>query len=401
MCRFAPAPVFTACNRIITRDRGKAETYLQYLSREIGLQAALFDSTREVQQLHFGGGTPTFLSLDQMTALMTDLQRHFNMSVDARREFSIEIDPRTLTPDSLPHLAQLGLNRLSMGVQDFDPEVQAAVNREQSQIATLRAIDTARAVGFNSVSVDLIYGLPRQTPAKFERTLHAVIDAQLDRIAVYGYAHMPRLFKAQRQINEAELPSAAIRLELLQQTIAMLTEAGYVYIGMDHFARADDELVKAQREGSLQRNFQGYSTRADCDLIGLGVSSIGKIANTYAQNAKALNEYYALLSTNELPIQRGIVLTADDLIRREVVQEVMCHAQLDYAQLSQRLNTPFEQYFAAELKELGPMQRDGLLEFHPRKLRVTKKGRLLLRHIAMIFDAHLPQAAQQSFSKAV
>jgi len=399
---FCTSPCFyCACNRIITRDHSKAETYLTYLTREIGLQAALFDASREVRQLHFGGGTPTFLSLQQMSALLSSLRRHFNLSDDADREFSIEIDPRTLQPESLRCLSELGFNRLSLGVQDFDPEVQAAVNREQSQIATLCAIDTAREVGFNSVSVDLIYGLPKQNTAKFEWTLSAVIAAQPDRIAVYGYAHMPRLFKAQRQINDADLPSAAVRLALLQQTIELLTAAGYVYIGMDHFARADDELVKAQRAGTLQRNFQGYSTCAEYDLIGLGVSSIGKVANTYAQNAKTLDAYYLLLANDQLPLQRGIVLSEDDIIRRVVIQEVMCHARLDYAQLSDRLGIRFEHYFADELRMLTGMQRDGLLDFNSRGLQVTPQGRLLLRHVAMIFDAYLGQAAQHSFSKAV
>ncbi|MGE0114916.1 MAG: oxygen-independent coproporphyrinogen III oxidase [Steroidobacteraceae bacterium] len=400
---FCTSPCFyCGCNKVITRDRTKAEIYLRYLYREIALQAALFDRTRAVEQLHFGGGTPTFLSLQQMQHLMTELQTHFNLSSTAgSREFSIEIDPRTLTPETLPTLAELGFNRLSLGVQDFDPEVQAAVNRVQSQQETLQAIDQARVNGFGSVSVDLIYGLPLQTREKFARTLGTVVQARPDRIAVYGYAHMPRMFKPQKQIVEAQLPSAAQRMELLGLTIETLTGAGYVYIGMDHFALPGDELVKAQQARSLHRNFQGYSTRAECDLIGLGVSSIGKVADTYVQNAKTLEEYYTALTANQLPIQRGIAMTRDDRIRHAVIQEIMCHGELRFAELSAALGIDFQRYFAAELQALHVLASDDLLAMDNNGLLATPKGRLLLRHIAMEFDAYLHKPREQTFSKAI
>lgn len=400
---FCTSPCFyCGCNKVITRDTGRAEIYLHYLFHELALQASLFDRSRVVEQLHLGGGTPTFLSLEQMARLMAQLQRHFNMSADAgRREFSIEIDPRTLLPETLPTLAQLGFNRLSLGIQDFDAQVQAAVNRIQSQADTLHAIEQARMHGFRSISVDLIYGLPLQTIEKFARTLDLVVRARPDRIAVYGYAHMPRIFKPQKQIVEAQLPNAAQRLELLELTINTLTRAGYVYIGMDHFALPGDELVKAQQERSLHRNFQGYSTRAECDLIGLGVSSIGKVADTYAQNAKTLPEYYAALTAGQLPVQRGITLSRDDQLRHAVIQEIMCHGELRFAELSTALKLDFQRYFAAELSALQLLARDGLLDMDVRSLRVTPAGRLLLRHIAMEFDAYLPKAAAQTFSKAI
>lgn len=400
---FCTSPCFyCGCNKVITRDQSKADVYLTYLFREMAMQAALFDRARVVEQLHLGGGTPTFLSLEQMQRLMTTLRTHFNLSTDdTRREFSIEIDPRTLTVETLPTLAKLGFNRLSLGVQDFDSQVQAAVNRIQSQEETLAAIKQARALGFRSVSVDLIYGLPLQTRDKFAHTLDTVVQARPDRIAVYGYAHLPRLFKPQRQIVESQLPSAAQRMELLELTINSLTQAGYVYIGMDHFALPDDELVQAQQSRTLHRNFQGYSTRAECDLIGLGVSSIGKVADTYAQNAKTLPEYYTALTANELPIQRGITMTRDDQIRHAVIQQIMCHGELRFDDLSAALSINFQHYFAAELASLHSLQQDGLIVMDKSGLQATPKGRLLLRHVAMEFDAYLHKASTQTFSKAI
>jgi oxygen-independent coproporphyrinogen-3 oxidase len=319
----------------------------------------------------------------------------------ATREYSIEIDPRTLTPQSLPALAAMGFNRLSFGVQDFDPEVQRAVNRIQSVVETQDAIAQARDSGFNSVSVDLIYGLPKQTLAGFARTLDTVVHARPDRLAVYGYAHMPRMFKAQRQINEAELPTAQTRIDLLGLTIDKLTNAGYVYIGMDHFALPGDELVKAQRDRTLQRNFQGYSTRADCDLVALGVSSIGKLGDTYSQNAKTLPEYYAALDAGRLPIQRGIVLTQDDLIRREVIQQIMCHGSIDFTAIDTQFQIDFTGYFAHELEQLEVLIRDGHVQQIPGHIVVTPEGRLLLRNVAMTFDAYLAKIATPIYSKAI
>ena len=399
---FCTSPCFyCGCNRVITRDRSNSDVYLTHLFREIELQATLFDNSRPVQQLHFGGGTPTFLSMDQFRQLMNKLHQHFNLVSDGSHEFSIEIDPRTLTPNMIQELASLGFNRLSLGVQDFDREVQVAVNRVQSVEQTLNAIESAHQQGFKSVNVDLIYGLPKQTTEKFSHTLDLIINANPERIALYGYAHMPHLFKAQRQINSDDLPDAATRLALLQLSIAKLSAAGYVYIGMDHFARSDDELVQAQRDGTLQRNFQGYSTRADCDLIALGVSAISKVGNVYSQNAKTLKEYYAPLESNKLPIQRGIVLDSDDEIRRTVIQQVMCHGHLDFDQLSKQLNIDFTWYFLHEILELQALQRDGLIVMDDSSLRVMPKGWLLLRHVAMVFDAYFKHASQRQFSKAV
>jgi oxygen-independent coproporphyrinogen III oxidase len=399
---FCASPCFyCGCNKIITRDTAKAQSYLDYLYREIGMQASLFANERTVEQLHFGGGTPTFLSLAQLAELMDTLATNFHLTDSSKREYSIEIDPRTLTPESLPALARMGFNRLSLGVQDFDPDVQRAVNRVQSVDDTLRAITDARANGFNSVSVDLIYGLPKQTLLSFARTLNTILNARPDRLAVYGYAHMPRMFKAQRHINEPDLPSAATRIELLCLTIEKLTSAGYVYIGMDHFALPDDELVHAQKDGTLHRNFQGYSTRAECDLVALGVSSIGKLGNTYSQNAKTLPEYYAALDLGRLPVQRGIALNQDDVIRREVIQQIMCQGFVDFAELGKRFDLQFDDYFAAELDQLVLFANDGLITLAPTKIVVTPTGRLLLRNIAMVFDAYLPRLSQQTFSKAI
>jgi oxygen-independent coproporphyrinogen-3 oxidase len=399
---FCASPCFyCGCNKIITRDAAKAEQYLQYLYRELALQAPLFQRARRVEQLHLGGGTPTFLSLEQLEQLLAELSRRFSLTASGDREYSIEIDPRTLLPETLPSLAHMGFNRVSLGVQDFDPDVQRAVNRLQPAEQTLGAIAGARAAGFESVSVDLIYGLPKQTPASFARTLDTIIAARPDRLAVYGYAHMPRLFKPQRHINESELPSPATRIELLGLTVAKLTGAGYVYIGMDHFALPEDKLTQAQREGTLQRNFQGYSTHAGHELVALGVSSIGKLGDAYAQNAKSLNGYYAALDSGELTIQRGIALSADDKLRRAVIQQLMCHGAVDYAAIGTAFEIDFERYFAAELEQLARLEQDGLIELPDTGLRVTPAGRLLLRNVAMVFDAYLPKVAAAAFSKTI
>ena len=399
---FCGSPCFyCGCNKVITRDGTKVERYLNYLYREIELQAPLFNSSRRVEQLHFGGGTPTFLSLAQLRALLGKLTERFSLTTSDDREYSIEIDPRTLAAESLPALAAMGFNRISLGVQDFDPDVQRAVNRVQSTDDTLQAIEDARANGFSSVSVDLIYGLPKQSFASFSRTLDTMVAARPDRLAVYGYAHLPRMFKAQRQIDEADLPSPALRIELLGLTVEKLTAAGYVYIGMDHFALPGDELVRAQRAGSLHRNFQGYSTRAECDLVALGVSSIGKLGDAYSQNAKTLLEYYAALDKCRLPIQRGIELNLDDVVRREVIQRLMCQGLVSFDAVEKRFDLEFDRYFARELKQLGEFVDDGLVSIAERAIRVTSAGRLLLRNIAMAFDAYLPHAAAATYSKAI
>jgi oxygen-independent coproporphyrinogen III oxidase len=399
---FCASPCFyCGCNRIITRSRDRAQAYLARLNREIELQAALFDRSRSVGQLHFGGGTPTFLQTSELAALMEHLGRHFSMFDTAGREYSIEIDPRTVTADSVHELAAMGFNRMSLGVQDFDPNVQSAVNRIQPEAETLRVVDAARNAGVQSLSFDLIYGLPRQTLASFERTLAAVVKARPDRLAVYAYAHMPRMFKAQRRIKTEELPSPELRLQLLGLTVSMLTAAGYVYIGMDHFALPTDELVRAKRERSLQRNFQGYSTRAEHDLVGLGVSAIGKIGDTYSQNFKTLPEYYSALDSGRLPVQRGVRLTQDDLIRRAVIQELMCHELVDCAAIGQRFGIDFKRYFSTELERLQELQALGLTYVHNGCIGVTQAGRLLMRTVAMVFDAYLAPRAGELYSKVI
>lgn len=401
---FCTSPCFyCACTRIITRDPLKAGFYLERLYREIDLQATRFHPDRVVEQLHFGGGTPTFLSMEQMSALMRRLRDRFNLCNDDAREFSIEIDPRTVDADRMEQLATLGFNRVSLGVQDFDARVQRAVNRIQGVEDTLGIMDAARRFGMRSINLDLIYGLPFQSLEGFGRTLDIVIGARPDRLAVYSYAHMPRLFKAQRQIEEASLPDAATKLGLLRLAIEKLTHAGYVYIGMDHFALPDDELVSAQREGGLHRNFQGYSTRAECDMIGLGMSAIARIADTYSQNAKEIDRYYAMLDEGRLPIVRGVALTQDDRTRRDVIQQVMCHGEIDFRAVERRWNVEFARCFRAAMPRLETLAADDLIELDERRLVVTPAGRLLLRVIAMAFDAYVPVMADSAarFSRTV
>jgi len=401
---FCTSPCFyCGCTRVITRDHGKSVIYLDHLYREIALTAAMFDRTRPVGQLHFGGGTPNFLDAGQMGELLEALARHFAFSRDPDREFGIELDPRYCGPDYVRMLATHGFNRVSVGIQDFDPEVQRAVNRIQSIEQTRAVLDAARESGFRSTSVDLIYGLPRQTLDGFARTLDEVVELAPDRIATYGYAHLPERFKAQRQIHAADLPDAATRLALLGLTVQTLTAAGYRYIGMDHFARPEDDLARAQDAGTLQRNFQGYSTHADCDLIGLGMSSISHVGASFSQNARDLPGYYAALDSARLPVVRGLTLDDDDLIRADAIQQLMCHGTLDVASFEARHRLHFAEYFSAELLRLGELELDGLIAVRPERLTVSARGRFLLRNIAMCFDAHLPraQAVEVRYSRAL
>jgi oxygen-independent coproporphyrinogen-3 oxidase len=400
---FCMSPCFyCGCNRVITRDVGKADRYLERLVREIELIAPLFDRDRPVRQLHFGGGTPNFLDLPRMRELMESLARHFSFARDDEREYGIEIDPRFADAAYVRGLAELGFNRISVGIQDFDPAVQAAVNRIQSVAQTAEVLHAAREAGFASASVDLIYGLPRQTLDGFDRTLTEVIALAPDRVAVYGYAHLPAMFKAQQQIEADELPDPATRLALFGRALERLTAAGYVYIGMDHFARADDELARAQRAGQLQRNFQGYSTHGDCDIVGLGVSAIGRIGDSYSQNARDLTGYYAALDAGRLPVARGLHLDEDDLIRRAAIGELMCHGELDMAAFGTRHRLVFATYFAQALERLRALADDGLVTLDDRMIRVTSRGRLLLRIIAMCFDAYLDDDASPArYSRAI
>lgn len=381
---------YCGCTKKITRRPEQGTAYLHMLSREIVLRGSQFDRDRPVQQLHFGGGTPTFFADIELEQLMAALGHAFSMDTSAEREFAIEIDPRTVDVERLSNLAGMGFNRISMGVQDLDPQVQQAVNRVQDPVATMALVDAAREQGFNSVSIDLIYGLPLQTPQRFERTLDTVLDARPNRLAVYSYAHLPGLFRSQRMIREADLPDAASKLELLKLTVKKLNDAGYLYIGMDHFALPDDELSQARESGQLQRNFQGYSTRADHDLIGLGVSAISKVGDCYAQNLKEIPRWSQALANNELPVWRGISLEFEDRLRRVIIEAIMCHGELVFADFENRFLIDFSEYFAPEMHRLQQMADDGLVEIDDAGMRITAEGRLLTRVVAMVFDEYFP-----------
>ena len=380
---------YCACNKVVTQNADKAAVYLAYLKREITMQATLFGGMNRVDQLHLGGGTPTYLSDEQMEELMAHLRRHFQFAPDAAGEYGIEVDPRTVTVARIASLRRQGFNRLSLGVQDYDEQVQRAVNRVQPEAQTQAIIDAARANGYRSVNIDLIYGLPLQTMETMAQTLDKVIQAGPDRIALYHYAHMPHLFKPQRMIVEADMPGADAKLAMLGLAIERLMAAGYVYIGMDHFARPGDELAVAQRQGRLHRNFQGYSTHADADIVAFGVSAIGAVGATYSQNAKHLAAYYAGIDGNQLPIERGIGLTMDDALRRALIGRLMCHFELSVSALEQAYPIVFADYFAAELDALRELQADGLVLVTPDWITVTPKGRLLIRNVCMVFDRYL------------
>ncbi|HET6718320.1 MAG TPA: oxygen-independent coproporphyrinogen III oxidase, partial [Rhodocyclaceae bacterium] len=319
---------YCGCNKIITKDHGRSAKYIRYLAKEIALQTKYLAGDRLVTQLHFGGGTPTFLSDEEMRTLWKHIRDNFTLARDG--EYSIEVDPRKVDASNVATLGELGFNRMSLGVQDFDPKVQAAVNRIQSEEETLTVMNAARANGFNSISIDLIYGLPHQTVEGFDRTLDRILSADPDRLAIYNYAHLPHIFKPQRRINEADVPSPDAKMQILALAIKKLTDAGYVFIGMDHFAKPNDELAVSQREGRLHRNFQGYSTRAECEMLGFGISSIAKFGPCYAQTVKTTDEYYELLDQGRLPIHRGLELNADDILRRDVITQLMCHFELSF-----------------------------------------------------------------------
>ncbi|KRB67858.1 oxygen-independent coproporphyrinogen III oxidase [Noviherbaspirillum sp. Root189] len=379
---------YCACNKIITKNHSKAEVYLSYLKREIGMQAELFSGMNHVEQLHFGGGTPTFLSDSQMGTLMDYLHRSFSFAPDADGEYSIEIDPRTVNADRIRSLRNQGFNRLSLGVQDFDEEVQKAVNRIQPEALTLDAIAAAREAGFRSISVDLIYGLPKQNVFSMARTLAKVIAADPDRISVYNYAHMPQLFKSQKLIVDDDLPTPEAKLDMLALCIEKLTQAGYIYIGMDHFAKPNDELAVAQRLGSLHRNFQGYSTHAEAEMVSCGVSAISAVGGTYSQNAKSLEHYYEHIERGQLPITRGVKLSMDDMLRRAVIQRLMCDFELSVRAIETNYPITFSRYFSGELEKLRELEVDGLIVLSDDWVTVTPKGRLLVRNICMVFDRY-------------
>jgi len=393
---------YCACNKIATKDRSKAEPYLQAMDKEMVMQAALFDGAEKqpVEQLHWGGGTPTFLNNEQMRWLMARTGEHFNLLDDDRGEYSIEIDPREVQDDTLEVLREIGFNRMSIGLQDLEERVQLAVNRPQSAEQTFGTMSKARRLGFRSVSLDLIYGLPHQSLQSFGRTLDRVIEERPDRLSVFNYAHMPERFKPQRRINADDLPPPQEKLDILQMAGQKLQDAGYVYIGMDHFALPDDELARAQSKGQLYRNFQGYSTHAHCDLLAFGVSAIGMVGNTYAQNVKDLDSYYAAIEKGQLPLERGLTLNRDDIIRRDIITELICQFDLDLDAFGGRWQIDARDYFKNELERLLPMQNDGLLTLDEQGIHVTDVGRLLIRNICMEFDAYLEQAKAR-FSRVI
>jgi oxygen-independent coproporphyrinogen-3 oxidase len=400
---FSPC-FYCGCNRVITRDVAKGATYLRLLEREIAALGALFDRNREVVQLHLGGGTPNFLRPAELAQLMACIEQYFRFGPPPQRDISIELDPRFLGSGDIAAYAQLGFNRASLGVQDFDPAVQLAVNRIQSVEQTLEVLAECRAHGFRSVNIDLIYGLPKQTAAGFARTLDTVLNARPERLAIYGYAHLPAMFKAQRQIVASELPAAVDKLALLQLAIDKLTGAGYAYIGMDHFALPEDDLCRAQAAGTLQRNFMGYTTHARCDLLGMGMSAISHIGDSFSQNPRELHGWQSALEAGRLPVWRGRTLDDDDVVRADVIQQLMCQGRIDISSVERGHGIEFDSYFAAAVERLQPLIGDGVVRVGASEIIATARGRLLLRVIAMCFDRYLePQQphAGGRFSKVI
>lgn len=402
---FCRSPCFyCGCNRIITREKARGDAYLTRLYREIAMVSQLFDRDREVHQLHLGGGTPNFLDAEQIAEVVDVIRRHFNLARAEQLDCSIELDPRFIKPDEIAVLARSGFNRASLGVQDFDPLVQEAVNRIQSVEETLAIIDACRANGMRSVNVDLIYGLPKQNLAGFSRTLDITLRARPDRLAIYSYAHLPNLFRPQQRIHAEDLPSPEQKLELLHCAIDRLGDAGYVYVGMDHFALPSDELAIAQSNGGLHRNFMGYTTHAESDLVGLGVSAISHVGASFSQNPRDIDSWEECIDSGRLPIWRGMRMDEDDVLRADVIQQLMCHGRIDRARLERRYLIDFNAYFADALVKLLPLQADGLVEVGASDIVATSRGRMLLRIIAMAFDRYLPPASDTAatrFSRTV
>ncbi len=392
---------YCACNKVITKDRGRAQPYLESLSREIRQIAHHLGPEQVVEQLHFGGGTPTFLSHDELRWLMAELRQHFHLLDDNSGDYSIEIDPREADWATMGLLRELGFNRVSLGVQDLDPEVQRAVNRLQSLEQTRAVLDAAHTLQFRSVNIDLIYGLPRQNPESFARTVAEVIALQPDRLSVFNYAHLPERFMPQRRINAEDLPSPADKLQMLHNSIDQLTRAGYRYIGMDHFALPDDELAIAQEDGTLQRNFQGYTTHGHCDLIGLGVSSISQIGDLYSQNTSDISAYQESLNSGQLATARGLQCNNDDRIRRAVIQQLICSFSLEFASIERRFNIDFRGYFNDCWPALQQMARDQLISLKAEGIDILPAGRLLARSVCMLFDHYLNEQSRQRFSRVI
>lgn len=392
---------YCGCNKIVTKHKSRAKPYLEMLDREIEIVGAKFAGDREVEQLHLGGGTPTFLSEAEISHLMWKVQSHFNARPSERKDYSIEIDPRSVTPHYIQVLGTLGFNRYSLGVQDVDPKVQKAVNRVQPVKITREVLSSCRDAGAKSINIDLIYGLPFQTPASFRETVDVVIDMEPDRLSIFNYAHLPEMFKAQRRINAEDLPSAEQKLQILQNTIKQLSDAGYVYIGMDHFAKPDDELVTARQTGRLHRNFQGYTTHGNCDLVAMGVSAISNIRGVFSQNYKDEVRYTQALSNGELPIMKGYTMSDEDRLRAAVIQRIACYGELDILKLETRYKIDFKTHFRIALEALQPMIEDKLVSVNETTLEVTAKGRLLVRNICMAFDEHIQSVGSERFSKAI
>ncbi|MEZ8059884.1 oxygen-independent coproporphyrinogen III oxidase [Vibrio splendidus] len=390
---------YCGCNKVITRHSHKADEYLDVIEHEIRQRASLLNG-RQVTQLHFGGGTPTFLTKTQITRLMMILREEFNFTADA--EISIEVDPREIELDVLDHLRNEGFNRLSIGVQDFNKEVQKLVNREQDEEFIIAMVKRAKELGFRSTNLDLIYGLPKQTQALFAETLKQVLEMKPGRLSVFNYAHMPQLFAAQRKIKDEDLPESKEKMAILQDTIETLTGAGYQFIGMDHFALPEDELAVAQREGILHRNFQGYTTQGEADLIGFGVSAISMVGDAYAQNQKELKKYYAQVNDLRHALWKGVALDSDDLLRREVIKQLICNFKLDKTMIESEFSVNFNRYFKEDLGLLQTFINDELVEVDDKEIRVTLRGRLLIRNICMCFDKYLrAKARQQQFSRVI
>jgi oxygen-independent coproporphyrinogen-3 oxidase len=391
---------FCACNKIVTKHHERSAEYLRYLNREIDLHIESLGTGQTISQLHLGGGSPTFFSDEELAELMAMLKRNFVFASGG--EYSIEVDPRTVNEERLKHLAELGFNRLSFGVQDFDPEVQKAVHRIQPAEQVFSLVEVARQLKFDSVNVDLIYGLPMQTPESFTRTLKQIVELRPNRIALYGYAHLPERFKPQRRISEYELPAAQDKITMLSSALTAFIKAGYVYVGMDHFALPDDDLAIAKRQGRLHRNFQGYSTQPDCDLISLGISAIGRVGATYSQNAKTIEEYYDYLNQGRFPVVRGLALSRDDLIRRAVIMAIMCQGALQYESIELAYVMDFKSYFANELVLLKEQEAIGMVQLDETGLQVTDTGWFFVRAVAMLFDKYLQTDRNRArFSKII
>lgn len=389
---------YCACNKIVTKRYEQSAIYLDYLQRELDLHLQALGSQQTVNQLHLGGGTPTFFSDEELSRLMHMLKKAFSFSAEG--EYSVEIDPRTVDEVRLQHLRDLGFNRLSFGVQDFDADVQEAVHRIQTYKQVATVMRQAREMGFQSLNADLIYGLPKQTPVTFRQTISQIITLRPDRIALYGYAHLPSRFKPQRRIQQEDLPNAVDKIQMLSEAIQQLMQAGYVYIGMDHFALPEDALAIAKQQGRLHRNFQGYSTMADQDILALGVSAIGKMGATYSQNAKTLEEYYDFLDQQQLPIVRGLALSRDDLIRRAVIMAIMCHGELSYESIELSYIINFREYFKSEFQAIVEKEKQGLVKIEADGIKVTEMGWFFIRAIALVFDRYLQHDANRArFSK--